>query len=222
MIDFGVNKSRLTLALVAFKDTKQRHLSFLSSSVPPDLPQTADLAKMNQRLVEASSQFKKQDKGTIDVWWLFDDGGERPCSSLLSGLKRRDADGLGVLQVSRFSCLIFWPRGRSGATASSGSSSPASLSASNRTERSMSEYTQMMDADVNIATYMEHNYRINATVICYSEKMCNSITDMKILQRGIFSHIYRFNWILSQIALSAFKYKIAFFSGHAYFISYLS
>ncbi len=79
MIDFGVNKCRLTLALVALKDidTKQRHLSFLSSSVPPDLPQTADLAKMNQRLVEASSQFKKkQDKGTIDVWWLFDDGGE--------------------------------------------------------------------------------------------------------------------------------------------------
>ncbi|KAL0167419.1 hypothetical protein M9458_035641, partial [Cirrhinus mrigala] len=40
------------------------------------VPQTSDLAKMNQRLVEASSQFKmKQGKGTIDVWWLFDDGG---------------------------------------------------------------------------------------------------------------------------------------------------
>ncbi|TRY90182.1 hypothetical protein DNTS_033366 [Danionella cerebrum] len=36
----------------------------------------SDLAKMNQRLVEASGQFKKkQGKGTIDVWWLFDDGG---------------------------------------------------------------------------------------------------------------------------------------------------
>uniref|UniRef100_A0A671N2T3 Solute carrier family 12 member 1 n=1 Tax=Sinocyclocheilus anshuiensis TaxID=1608454 RepID=A0A671N2T3_9TELE len=46
------------------------------SSVSLDVPQTSDLAKMNQRLVEASSQFKKkQDKGTIDVWWLFDDGG---------------------------------------------------------------------------------------------------------------------------------------------------
>ncbi|XP_075431769.1 solute carrier family 12 member 1 isoform X2 [Ascaphus truei] len=30
----------------------------------------------NQKLVEASTQFKKmQGKGTIDVWWLFDDGG---------------------------------------------------------------------------------------------------------------------------------------------------
>uniref|UniRef100_A0AAQ4QJL8 Solute carrier family 12 member 1 n=1 Tax=Gasterosteus aculeatus aculeatus TaxID=481459 RepID=A0AAQ4QJL8_GASAC len=32
--------------------------------------------KMNEKLLEASSQFKKkQPKGTIDVWWLFDDGG---------------------------------------------------------------------------------------------------------------------------------------------------
>ncbi|XP_077328086.1 solute carrier family 12 member 1 isoform X2 [Lithobates pipiens] len=30
----------------------------------------------NQKLVEASEQFKKkQGKGTIDVWWIFDDGG---------------------------------------------------------------------------------------------------------------------------------------------------
>uniref|UniRef100_A0A671P5D6 SLC12A transporter C-terminal domain-containing protein n=1 Tax=Sinocyclocheilus anshuiensis TaxID=1608454 RepID=A0A671P5D6_9TELE len=46
------------------------------SSVSLDVPQTSGLAKMNQRMVEASSQFKKkQGKGTIDVWWLFDDGG---------------------------------------------------------------------------------------------------------------------------------------------------
>uniref|UniRef100_A0A7N9B0X6 Solute carrier family 12 member 1 n=1 Tax=Mastacembelus armatus TaxID=205130 RepID=A0A7N9B0X6_9TELE len=33
-------------------------------------------AKMNERLLEASTQFnKKQPKSTIDVWWLFDDGG---------------------------------------------------------------------------------------------------------------------------------------------------
>lgn len=32
----------------------------------------------DQRLLEASQQFqKKQGKGTVDVWWLFDDGGER-------------------------------------------------------------------------------------------------------------------------------------------------
>uniref|UniRef100_A0AAQ5ZHE6 Solute carrier family 12 member 1 n=1 Tax=Amphiprion ocellaris TaxID=80972 RepID=A0AAQ5ZHE6_AMPOC len=31
---------------------------------------------MNEKLLEASAQFKKkQPKGTIDVWWLFDDGG---------------------------------------------------------------------------------------------------------------------------------------------------
>lgn len=31
----------------------------------------------DQRLLEASQQFQeKQGKGTVDVWWLFDDGGE--------------------------------------------------------------------------------------------------------------------------------------------------
>uniref|UniRef100_A0A4W4G8C1 Solute carrier family 12 member 1 n=1 Tax=Electrophorus electricus TaxID=8005 RepID=A0A4W4G8C1_ELEEL len=40
------------------------------------VPHSSDVAKINQRLVEASSQFKrKQGKGTIDVWWLYDDGG---------------------------------------------------------------------------------------------------------------------------------------------------
>ncbi|KAI1900257.1 hypothetical protein AGOR_G00048130 [Albula goreensis] len=34
------------------------------------------LSKADQRLLEASQQFqKKQGKGTVDVWWLFDDGG---------------------------------------------------------------------------------------------------------------------------------------------------
>ncbi|XP_062998797.1 solute carrier family 12 member 1 isoform X2 [Elgaria multicarinata webbii] len=34
------------------------------------------VGEFNQRLLEASTQFKKkQGKGTIDVWWLFDDGG---------------------------------------------------------------------------------------------------------------------------------------------------
>ncbi|KAK3549037.1 hypothetical protein QTP70_028519 [Hemibagrus guttatus] len=41
-----------------------------------EVPQTSDVLKISQRLMEASSQFKrKQGKGTIDVWWLFDDGG---------------------------------------------------------------------------------------------------------------------------------------------------
>ncbi|XP_069622125.1 solute carrier family 12 member 1 isoform X2 [Ranitomeya imitator] len=41
------------------------------SAAPP-----MHMGEYNQRLVEASEQFKKkQGKGTIDVWWLFDDGG---------------------------------------------------------------------------------------------------------------------------------------------------
>uniref|UniRef100_A0A3B3XA99 Solute carrier family 12 member 1 n=1 Tax=Poecilia mexicana TaxID=48701 RepID=A0A3B3XA99_9TELE len=39
-------------------------------------PPPPQVAKINEKLVEASGQFKKkQPKGTIDVWWLFDDGG---------------------------------------------------------------------------------------------------------------------------------------------------
>ncbi|XP_051898321.1 solute carrier family 12 member 1 isoform X1 [Pristis pectinata] len=37
---------------------------------------TGYAANFNQQLLEASAQFQKnQGKGTIDVWWLFDDGG---------------------------------------------------------------------------------------------------------------------------------------------------
>uniref|UniRef100_A0A3Q3D2E7 Solute carrier family 12 member 1 n=1 Tax=Hippocampus comes TaxID=109280 RepID=A0A3Q3D2E7_HIPCM len=39
-------------------------------------PPPPQVAKMNEKLVQASAQFKtKQPKGTLDVWWLFDDGG---------------------------------------------------------------------------------------------------------------------------------------------------
>ncbi|XP_065114007.1 solute carrier family 12 member 1 [Paramisgurnus dabryanus] len=59
-----------------FKRSKKTSTKELTNKVSLDVPQSCDLAKMNQRLMEASSQFKKkQDKGTIDVWWLFDDGG---------------------------------------------------------------------------------------------------------------------------------------------------
>ncbi|NWH32954.1 S12A1 protein, partial [Chloropsis hardwickii] len=38
--------------------------------------QSMHVGEFNQRLLEASTQFKKkQGKGTIDIWWLFDDGG---------------------------------------------------------------------------------------------------------------------------------------------------
>uniref|UniRef100_A0A7N8X4F5 Solute carrier family 12 member 2-like n=1 Tax=Mastacembelus armatus TaxID=205130 RepID=A0A7N8X4F5_9TELE len=39
-------------------------------------PDQSPLSLTDQRLLESSQQFKKkQGKGTIDVWWLFDDGG---------------------------------------------------------------------------------------------------------------------------------------------------
>ncbi|NXS97581.1 S12A1 protein, partial [Jacana jacana] len=38
--------------------------------------QLMHVGESNQKLLEASTQFKKkQGKGTIDIWWLFDDGG---------------------------------------------------------------------------------------------------------------------------------------------------
>lgn len=47
------------------------HISEVSTAPP------LHMGEYNQRLVEASEQFnKKQGKGTIDVWWLFDDGGK--------------------------------------------------------------------------------------------------------------------------------------------------
>ncbi|KAJ8393119.1 hypothetical protein AAFF_G00068020 [Aldrovandia affinis] len=56
------------------KSRKQSNQVLTRVSV--NVPQSAQEAKVNQRLQEASTQFqKKQGKGTIDVWWLFDDGG---------------------------------------------------------------------------------------------------------------------------------------------------
>ncbi|XP_061856351.1 solute carrier family 12 member 1 isoform X2 [Colius striatus] len=38
--------------------------------------QSMHVGEFNQKLLEASTQFKKkQGKGSIDIWWLFDDGG---------------------------------------------------------------------------------------------------------------------------------------------------
>uniref|UniRef100_A0A3P9P1S3 Solute carrier family 12 member 1 n=1 Tax=Poecilia reticulata TaxID=8081 RepID=A0A3P9P1S3_POERE len=57
---------------------KSRHSSqqVLTTRVSVCGPPPPQVAKMNEKLVEASGQFKKkQPKGTIDVWWLFDDGG---------------------------------------------------------------------------------------------------------------------------------------------------
>uniref|UniRef100_A0A673CUW9 Solute carrier family 12 member 3 n=1 Tax=Sphaeramia orbicularis TaxID=375764 RepID=A0A673CUW9_9TELE len=50
-----------------------KHMHALIDKKSPTLP----LNVSDQRLLEASQQFQqKQGKGTVDVWWLFDDGGE--------------------------------------------------------------------------------------------------------------------------------------------------
>ncbi|XP_032618780.1 solute carrier family 12 member 1 isoform X1 [Chelonoidis abingdonii] len=51
-----------------------KHVTKKDSSI--NTIQSMHVGEFNQRLLEASNQFKKkQGKGTIDVWWLFDDGG---------------------------------------------------------------------------------------------------------------------------------------------------
>nr|XP_034987017.1 solute carrier family 12 member 1 isoform X2 [Zootoca vivipara] len=55
------------LNITKTKPKKESSISTISSM---------HVGEFNQRLLEASTQFKKkQGKGTIDVWWLFDDGG---------------------------------------------------------------------------------------------------------------------------------------------------
>ncbi|KAJ6664121.1 hypothetical protein lerEdw1_008336 [Lerista edwardsae] len=49
---------------------------FLISESSINTISSMHVGEFNQRMLEASTQFKrKQGKGTIDVWWLFDDGG---------------------------------------------------------------------------------------------------------------------------------------------------
>ncbi|XP_062860454.1 solute carrier family 12 member 1 [Trichomycterus rosablanca] len=58
-----------------FKFSRKSQKAVLATKAV-EVPHSSDIVKVNQRLVDASSQFKrKQGKGTIDVWWLFDDGG---------------------------------------------------------------------------------------------------------------------------------------------------
>ncbi|KAK5915618.1 hypothetical protein CesoFtcFv8_001194 [Champsocephalus esox] len=59
-----------------FRKSRKSSQQVLATRVSVCGPPPQQVAKMNERLSEASSQFrKKQPKGTIDVWWLFDDGG---------------------------------------------------------------------------------------------------------------------------------------------------
>lgn len=59
-----------------FRKSRKSSKQVLTTRVSVCAPPPAQVAKMNERLLEASARFqKKQPKGTIDVWWLFDDGG---------------------------------------------------------------------------------------------------------------------------------------------------
>ncbi|KAK0139699.1 Solute carrier family 12 member 1 [Merluccius polli] len=59
-----------------FRKSRNSSQQVLTTRVSVCSPPTPQVAKMNDMLLEASTRFqKKQPKGTIDVWWLFDDGG---------------------------------------------------------------------------------------------------------------------------------------------------
>ncbi|XP_069561800.1 solute carrier family 12 member 1 isoform X1 [Brachyistius frenatus] len=59
-----------------FRKSRKSSQQVLATRVSVCGPPPVQVAKMNEKLVAASAQFKnKQPKGTIDVWWLFDDGG---------------------------------------------------------------------------------------------------------------------------------------------------
>ncbi|XP_078113066.1 solute carrier family 12 member 1 [Sander vitreus] len=59
-----------------FRKSRKSSQQVLTTRVSVCGPPPPQVAKMNERMLEASAQFhKKQPKGTIDVWWLFDDGG---------------------------------------------------------------------------------------------------------------------------------------------------
>ncbi|KAM4602609.1 solute carrier family 12 member 1 [Polymixia lowei] len=59
-----------------FRKSRNPSQQVLTTRVSVSAPPPLHVAKMNERLMAASAQFRmKQPKGTIDVWWLFDDGG---------------------------------------------------------------------------------------------------------------------------------------------------
>lgn len=101
-----------------------------------DLETKSPLSLEDQRLLETSQQFKKkQGKGTIDVWWLFDDGGQILLSVQFLHLKLLCRSSICSQQICHLAvstvcvcvcvCLQVWlcsspscwPTGISGATA---------------------------------------------------------------------------------------------------------
>ncbi|XP_019740205.1 solute carrier family 12 member 2-like, partial [Hippocampus comes] len=68
----------------------------------------ATLSASDQRLQESSQQFKKkQGKGTIDVWWLFDDGGHFiDCFIFLIKMEHTDACACVCVHANRMATLL--------------------------------------------------------------------------------------------------------------------
>ncbi|XP_068616528.1 solute carrier family 12 member 1 [Brachionichthys hirsutus] len=59
-----------------FRKARMSSQQVLTTRVSVCSPPPPHVAESNEKLLEASALFKKkQPKGTIDVWWLFDDGG---------------------------------------------------------------------------------------------------------------------------------------------------
>uniref|UniRef100_A0A8B9VVQ6 Solute carrier family 12 member 1 n=1 Tax=Anas zonorhyncha TaxID=75864 RepID=A0A8B9VVQ6_9AVES len=66
----------LPTATCCLTHQKSFHIFFLISESTINTIQSMHMGEFNQKLLESSTQFKKkQGKGTIDIWWLFDDGG---------------------------------------------------------------------------------------------------------------------------------------------------
>ncbi|XP_053720428.1 solute carrier family 12 member 1 isoform X1 [Synchiropus splendidus] len=59
-----------------FRRSRNSSQQILATRVSVCGPPPTNVVMKNEKLKEASAQFKmKQQKGTIDVWWMFDDGG---------------------------------------------------------------------------------------------------------------------------------------------------
>ncbi|XP_045075417.1 LOW QUALITY PROTEIN: solute carrier family 12 member 1-like [Coregonus clupeaformis] len=59
-----------------FRKSRKLSTQGLTSRASVKTPQSPQAVVVNERLVSTSTQFqRKQGKGTIDVWWMFDDGG---------------------------------------------------------------------------------------------------------------------------------------------------
>ncbi|KAL1007558.1 hypothetical protein UPYG_G00088350 [Umbra pygmaea] len=59
-----------------FRKSRKPSQHHLTSRVSVSAPQSPQTVVVNDRLMSISTQFqRKQGQGTIDVWWMFDDGG---------------------------------------------------------------------------------------------------------------------------------------------------